>query len=173
MLVAGQILLQAVTVALLARIAVVDFRTQKITNRDVLVLAALGLAALVVQALWRIEQLQGGVWWNVWMSLIVAAVLFAALLPFWLLRKVGAGDVKLMAAAPLVAGADGMLPFALLLLVFAALTALAVKNPMLLPAPLFRHYLEHFERKGVVPFGVPIAAALIGTIALSVFVMRA
>jgi prepilin peptidase CpaA len=169
MLVAGQILLHAVVVALLLRIALVDFKTQKIINRDVLALAALGLAGLVLRALWRLENLQVDVWWNVGMSILVAVVLFLALLPFWVLRKVGAGDVKLMGAAPLVAGAEGMMVFAVLLLVFAALTALAVKNPVLLPAPLFRQYLEHFGRKGVVPFGVPIAFALIGVILLQVF----
>jgi len=166
MLETGQILLQAVMIALLARIAVRDFRTQRIANGDVLALAALGIAALVLKALWRLDQLQTGVWWNVTMSLIVAVALFALLLPFWLTRKLGAGDVKLMAAAPLVAGAEGMLAFALFLLGFALVTALLVKNPMLLPAPLFRQYLEHFERKGVVPFGVPIAAALICVVAL-------
>ena len=38
----------------------------------------------------------------------------------------------------------------------------AVLFTMLLPTPLFRQYLDHFERRGVVPFGVPIAASLIG-----------
>jgi prepilin peptidase CpaA len=88
---------------------------------------------------------------------------FVLLFPFWLLRKVGAGDVKLMAVAPLVAGGENMLTFAILLLVLAIVTVFAVRNPMLLPAPAFRQYLEHFERKGIVPFGVPIAGALIVT----------
>ena len=90
--------------------------------------------------------------------LIIALALFIVLFPFWLAKKVGAGDVKLMAAVPLVAGAENMLPFALLLMVFALITAFVVKNPMMLPSTLFRQYVEHFERKGVVPFGVPIAA---------------
>lgn len=162
MLVTAQVLLQAIIICLLVRIAVIDFKTQRIANRDVLALAALGLAVLVLVALWRQEQLRSGVWWNVWVSVLAAVALFAVLLPFWLMRKVGAGDVKLMAAAPLVAGAEGMLVFALLLLVFTLVTVAIVRNPLLLPSPLFRQYIEHLERKRVVPYGVPIAAALTG-----------
>jgi prepilin peptidase CpaA len=169
MLAVAQILIQAVVIALLARIAVVDFKTLKIANRDVLALAALGLGLLILTALWRRDQLQTGVWWHLWMSLAVAAALFVVLLPFWFLGKVGAGDVKLMAAVPLVAGAEGMLPFALLLLVFVLLTVTIVKNPLLLPGPLFKRYVEHLDRKGVVPFGTPIAAALIGSVLLRIF----
>jgi prepilin peptidase CpaA len=166
---AGGVLVTAVTLAVLARIAWVDFKTQKITNRSVLLLSGLGLAALLLDALRRLDQLQPDVWSNLAISIAAAVALFVLLFPFWLLRKLGAGDVKLMAAALLVTGADGMLAFALLLLLFAAITAVLVKNPMLLPGPLFRQYLEHFERKGVVPFGVPIAAALIGVELLRFF----
>ena len=172
MLQAAGILLQAIVIGLLIRIAIVDFKVQRIGNRDVLALAVLGLAALVIEAMRRQDLLQVDVWWNVYMSVIIAAVLFAALLPFWLLRKVGAGDVKLMAAAPLVAGAENMLPFAILLLLFATITAFFVKNPMLLPAAFFRQYLQFFERKGVVPFGVPISGALLGVEVLRALAIR-
>jgi prepilin peptidase CpaA len=172
MLQAAGILLQAVVIGLLIRIAIVDFKIQKIGNRDVLALAGVGLAALVIEAYRRLDLLQVDVWWNVYVSMIAAAVLFIALLPFWFLRKVGAGDVKLMAAAPLVAGGEYMLPFSILLMLFALITALFVKNPMLLPAPLFRQYLEYFERKGVVPFGVPIAGALLGVEVLRALAIR-
>ena len=43
---------------------------------------------------------------------------------------------------------------------------------MLLPAPLFRQYLQYFERKGVVPFGVPIAGALLGVEVLRALAFR-
>lgn len=158
----GQILVHAVVIALLIRIAYIDFKVQKITNRDVLLLAAAGAVSLVIGALQAIEQQQANPWWDVYLSLIVGAVLFVGLFPFWLLRKVGAGDVKLMAVTPLVAGAGNMLVFAVLLLLLAVLIAVFVRNPMLMPAPLFRQYLQHFERKGVVPFGVPVAGALLG-----------
>jgi prepilin peptidase CpaA len=156
MLQGGLILLQAILIALLIRIALIDFRIQRITNRDVMALAGLGTARLALLCL------QIDIWWPLLLAAIIGFVLLVALLPFWLLRKVGAGDVKLLAVSPLVAGGDNLLPFSFLLLIFATTVALLIKNPMLMPAPVFRQYLEHFERKGFVPFGVPISAALVG-----------
>jgi len=44
-----------------------------------------------------------------------------------------------------------------------------MKNPFLLPAGAFRLYIQHLDRKGVVPFGVPISVAAICTIALLIY----
>jgi prepilin peptidase CpaA len=154
------ILVKAVAVALLLRIAWTDFDTQKIKNRDVFTLAVLGVAGLALPAT------LSGSWSSLTIGLIAGAVLFIAMLPLWLLRKIGAGDVKLLAVAPLIAGGDYLFAFALLLLFFAVLTALVVKNPLLLPASVFRRYIEALDRKGVVPFGVPISASLIGVLIL-------
>lgn len=161
---AAQILIAAVTVALLLRIAWVDFTTQRIANRDALAIAALGAGGLAVTAL------QTADWWSLALAAIVSATFFLVLFPFWLAKKVGAGDVKLMISAPLVAGPEGLMAFSILLLIFAAITAFLVKNPLLLPAPAFRHYLDKLDRKGVVPFGVPIAASLIGVVLLRFWV---
>lgn len=161
MLVAASILVNAVLFALLLRIAWRDFQTQRIANGDVLALGLLGIAGLTLGAV------ADNSWWSWTVGAIAGVAMFVALLPFWLLRKLGAGDVKLLAAAPLVTGGDYLFAFALLLLLFAALTAFLVKNPILLPAPAFRHYLEHLERKGVVPFGVPISASLTGVLCLA------
>lgn len=161
---AAQILIAAMTVALLLRIAWVDFATQRIANRDALAIAALGVGGLAVTALETAD------WWGLALAAIVSAVFFLVLFPFWLAKKVGAGDVKLMAAAPLVAGSEGLMAFSVLLLIFAAITAFLVKNPLLLPAPAFRHYLDKLDRKGVVPFGVPIAVSLIGVVLLRFWV---
>jgi prepilin peptidase CpaA len=169
MLQLGSILLEAAVVALLLRVAVVDFRTQRIANRDVLALAVAGVGTILCRALWRLDQLQTGVWGELYLSLAMAAGLFLVLLPLWLMRKIGAGDVKLMAATPLVAGSSEMLTFAIFLMGFAIVTVFFVKNPMLLPAPMFREYVAHFGRKGVVPFGVPICAALLAVVALRAF----
>jgi prepilin peptidase CpaA len=161
MAMAVDIVLKAVIVALLLRVAITDFKVQKIHNRDVLLLACAGLGSLVVRALQTdfLQSLDRNPWFDLKLALAAAAALFVLLFPFWIMRKVGAGDVKLMAAAPLVAG--GNLPlFCIVLLILTVATAFAVKNPLLLPAPVFRRYLEHFDRRGVVPFGVPIAAAL-------------
>lgn len=160
MLAAASILVKAVAIALLLRIAWTDFETQKIKNRDVFALAGLGVAGLALSAA------LSGSWSTLTIGLIAGAVLLVAMLPLWLLRKVGAGDVKLLAVAPLLAGGDYLFAFALLLLFFAILTAIVVKNPLLLPASAFRRYIEVLDRKGVVPFGVPISASLIGVLVL-------
>lgn len=160
MLAAAAILVKAVAIALLLRIAWTDFETQRIKNNDVLALSALGVAGLGLAAS------SSGSWFSLTIGLIAGAVLFIAMLPLWLLRKIGAGDVKLLAVAPLISGGDYLFAFALLLLFFAVLTAVVVKNPLLLPVAAFRRYIEVLDRKGVVPFGVPISASLIGVLVL-------
>jgi prepilin peptidase CpaA len=160
MLTAAVILIRAVSIALLLRIAWLDFEKQKITNRDIFALGLLGLGGLALTAT------ATGSWTNLQIGAIAGALLFLALFPFWLLRKVGAGDVKLMAVAPLVAGGDHLFAFALGLLAFALLTIFLVKNPIFLPDPAFRKYVQVLERKNIVPFGVPISASLLAVMLL-------
>lgn len=151
----------AVIVALLVRIGVVDFRTQKITNRDVLALAALGLAWGLLRIMQTPLVLGGEAWWELGLGVVVAAALFVMAFVFWLLGKMGAGDVKLLGAAPLVAGGDDLLLFAIALMVGVLGTVAVIQNPLLLPQPFFARYIEHLDRQRVVPFGVPISAALL------------
>ena len=148
------------TVALLARIAWVDLTEQKIRNHDVVVLLGLGCISLAVG--W----FETGLLWNAATGAAAGLVIFLLLIPFWLLRKVGAGDVKLLAVAPIICGGHDLLIFSLLLLATAMLTALMISNPLLLPEGMFRRYISMMERKGVVPFGVPISGALIGVLVL-------
>ncbi|TPM15965.1 prepilin peptidase [Mesorhizobium sp. B2-3-5] len=162
MLLVEVLLLKALAIPLLARIAWLDFTTQKIANRDVLLLLCLGAGSLLLLSL------QSGSWWDMGLSAIAALVLFLALFPFWVLRKVGAGDVKLMAVVPFLVGGSDLGGFSILLLLFALATAMIVKNPFLLPQGAFRVYVQHLDRKGVVPFGVPISVASICMIALQV-----
>ncbi|TPK77070.1 prepilin peptidase [Mesorhizobium sp. B2-4-15] len=162
MLLVEVLLLKALAIPLLARIAWLDFTTQKIANRDVLLLLCLGAGSLLLLSL------QSGSWWDMGLSAIAALVLFLALFPFWVLRKVGAGDVKLMAVVPFLVGGSDLAGFSILLLLFALATAMVLKNPFLLPQGAFRLYVQHLDRKGVVPFGVPISVASICMIALQV-----
>ncbi|KAA3448764.1 prepilin peptidase [Mesorhizobium sp. SARCC-RB16n] len=155
MLLVEALLLKALAIPLLAWIAWVDFTTQKIANRDVLLLLCMGGGSLLLLSL------QSGSWWDMGLSAIGGLVLFLALFPFWVLRKIGAGDVKLLAVMPLLIGGNSLVVFTVLLLFFAVATAVLVKNPFMLPAGAFRLYVEHMDRKGIVPFGVPIAAAAI------------
>jgi len=162
MLLVEVLLLKALAIPLLARIAWLDFTTQKIANRDALLLLCLGAGSLMLLSL------QSGSWWDMGLSAIAALVLFVGLFPFWVLRKVGAGDVKLMAVVPFLVGGNDLVGFSILLLLFALATAMVVKNPFLLPQGAFRVYVQHLDRKGVVPFGVPISVASICIIALQV-----
>ncbi|MEI9422779.1 prepilin peptidase [Mesorhizobium sp. Cs1299R1N1] len=162
MLFAEVMVLHMLAVPLLARIGWLDFTTQKISNRDVLLLLCLGLGSLLLLSL------QSGSWWDMGLSALAGLLLFLALFPFWLLRKIGAGDVKLLAVVPLLIGGSGLTVFSLLLLVLALVTVLIVKNPFLLPHGAFRAYALHLDQKRVVPFGVPISLAAICTIALQV-----
>ncbi len=163
MLLAASLLMRALAAALLARIAWMDFSTQKISNRDVLLLLCFGLGSL------QLLSVRSGSWWNIGLSASAGLLLFVVLFPFWALRKIGAGDVKLMAVVPFLIGESDFIVFSGLLLLFAAATAVIVKNPMLLPQGVFRLYVQHLDRKGVVPFGVPIALASICTIALQIY----
>ncbi|KUM25674.1 peptidase [Mesorhizobium loti] len=163
LLLAASLVFKALTILLLARIAWADFTTQRISNRDVLLLLCLGLGALQFQAL------QTGSWLQMGISALGGLILFVAFFPFWLSRKVGAGDVKLMSVTPFLIGANNLAVFSILLLAFAIVTAALVKNPFLLPAGMFRHYLQHVDRKGVVPFGVPISAAAMCALGLQIY----
>lgn len=163
MLLAASLLLKALAIPLLARIAWLDFTTQKISNRDVLLLLCLGIGSL------QFMSILAGSWWDMGLSAFAGLVLFLALFPFWALRKIGGGDVKLMAVAPFLTGGKDLVVFSVLLLVFALVTAGVMKNPFLLPAGAFRLYVQHLDRKGVVPFGVPISVAAICTIVVLIY----
>jgi len=103
------------------------------------------------------------------LSAFAGLVLFLALFPFWTLRKIGAGDVKLMAVMPFLIGGSDLIVFSGLLLLFAVVTALVVKVPFMLPQTAFRLYVQYFNREGVVPFGVPISLAAICTIVFQIY----
>ncbi|MER8850140.1 prepilin peptidase [Mesorhizobium australicum] len=163
MLLAESLLLKALAIPLLAWIAWFDFTMQKIANRDVLLLLCLGAGSPLLLSL------QSGSWWDMGLSAMAGLLLFVALFPFWALGKIGAGDVKLMAVVPLLIGGHDLILFSVLLLVFALVTAAVVKIPFMLPQGAFRLYVQYLDRKGVVPFGVPISLAAICTIVLEIY----
>ncbi|MDG4887773.1 prepilin peptidase [Mesorhizobium sp. WSM4887] len=159
-LLAVSLLFKALAIPLLARIAWTDFKTQKISNPEVLLLFCLGVGSL------QLISVQAGSWWDMGLSAIAGLLLFVVLFPLWALRKLGAGDVKLMAIIPFVIGGTGLAFFSILLLLFALATAAIIRFPFMLPEGAFRIYVQHLDRKGVVPFGVPISFAAICTIVL-------
>ena len=103
-----------VLLALLCGAAVADLRGRRIPN----LMVAAGLAAGVGLAF-----ASGGAI-GAWFALKGAAAGFAMLLPFYLLRAFGAGDVKLMAAVGSFVGAWGIVVVTLLAILAAGLFAL-------------------------------------------------
>lgn len=90
---------------LLVSAAIFDVRSHRIPNRLVLAGLGFGLAYSAFVPFWG----QHGLLW----ALGGAAFGFGVLFPFWLLRMMGAGDVKLMAAVGSLLGLDDV-PMALL-----------------------------------------------------------
>jgi prepilin peptidase CpaA len=84
--------------ALLVAAAAIDWRTSRVPNA----LTFAGAAAAIVLA-----ALPGGI--GVTASLLGAACAFALLLPLWMLRITGAGDVKLFAMVGAFIGIPGVL----------------------------------------------------------------
>lgn len=107
----------ALTAAVLLYAAVTDLKRYQIRNELVLLLAGLFVVHSVLSGRWH------GMIWNVGLAVLILVVL----LYFYSQRLMGGGDVKLLAVAFLWVGVDCALPFALLLLLFASLHALAGK----------------------------------------------
>lgn len=106
----------AVLVALLVLAAVLDVRTLRIPNW----LTLTGFAAAV---LFHLSGAAGALGW--WAPLSGAALALALLLPLWMLRVMGAGDVKLMGVVGAFLGPAGLVPALLFTCVAAGVLALA------------------------------------------------
>ena len=165
-LVVGSIVLMLYAIFQLAIVGACDFRTQKIRNRDVgyLLLTGLGLRAID----WIEHSDRFGLdlsgRFNFEASIIASLALFAATFVLWLLKKVGAGDVKLLSVIPLIVGFQYSLVFAVLLMVCTLIVVFLMKQPMVLPERMFREYVASLGRFNRVPFGIPTAAATIATL---------
>jgi prepilin peptidase CpaA len=113
----GAFVAGAIYTALLAIAAIADFRVHRIPNRVVAPLAAGGLAYAVMS-----RSMAAGVGF----AAAGAVVGLLVWLPFHLLRWIGAGDVKLMAAVGAWLGAGGALRASLAGAVAAGALALAM-----------------------------------------------
>jgi prepilin peptidase CpaA len=91
--------------AVLGIACVADLRTRRIPNALVLVTFALGMAQSIVHF---------GLWQGSGRAVAGMLTGLALWLPFWLLRMMGAGDVKLFAAGAAWLGASGAVEGALL-----------------------------------------------------------
>jgi len=133
-----------VTAATLLYVAFTDLKEYQVRNELVLVLAGLFFLHAVLSGRWT------SLHWNLGFAL----VMFAVMLYFYSQRLMGGGDLKLLTVAFLWVGISCALPFAVLMLIFAALHALAAKLEWV-------HYQEVSGHKRI-PFAPSVAAALIG-----------
>lgn len=132
-----------------------DFLTQKISNRKSLYVL---IAALVLHTVYLWVTRDPG---QLVISAVLSAVIFTVLFIFWLLDKVGAGDVKLMAATVFLMHPLSLFPFMVAFAVAILAVVALMKFPVVLPEWAFRTYLKGLSDKGRLPFGVPISAAAI------------
>jgi prepilin peptidase CpaA len=166
---------------LLVYAAVIDVRSHRIPNRLVLAGLAFGLVYSAFVPFWG----KHGFLW----ALGGAAIGFGVLFPFWLLRMMGAGDVKLMAAVGSLLGLQAI-PMALLISlatssVFAIIFSLhkgklremfsnvgrmlrvgSIAMAMGAPVSVAQ---SGWNSVGKLPFAVPIAVGTIGTIVATHF----
>lgn len=108
-------------VALLAAAVLVDLRSRRIPNRLVLIGIALAFIAHAVALITGSVPLAGPDWWAPLAGLLSG---FALLMPLYLLRATGAGDVKLMAMVGAFVGAQAVLDATLYTLLAGGLLAL-------------------------------------------------
>ena len=164
------LILAIVAVGQLVVIGKRDFMTQKITNSSVGLLLLTAGAIRAVDFIAHHDQFgldRTGII-NLEASTILAVVFFSFMFVFWLMRKVGAGDVKLLSVTAFLIGFQFSMIFAILLLACTVITYAIMKQPMLLPERMFREYVASLARFEKVPFGVPISTAAVLTIAYAI-----
>lgn len=166
LLAVGSLVLMLYAVYQLGLIGAGDFQTQTIRNRDVGYLLLTGLGIRILDWMQHSDRfgldLTGR--FNFVASVVLSVSLFVVMFIFWLMKKIGAGDVKLLSVVPLVVGFQYSLIFGIALLVCGMIVVAAMKQPMLFPEWMFKEYVASLARFDRVPFGVPIAGA--GIIAL-------
>jgi prepilin peptidase CpaA len=137
-----------VTAGTLLYVAFTDLKEYTVRNELVLVLAGLFFLHAVLSGRWT------SLHWNLGLAL----VMFAVMLYFYSQKLMGGGDLKLLTVAFLWVGLSCALPFAVLMLIFAALHTLSAKLEWV-------HYQEVNGRKRIA-FAPSVAAALIGVFML-------
>jgi len=131
-------------------LALTDFKHYKIRNDVILLLVVLFFVHALLSGRWA------NIPWNIGFSLFILAILIY----LYSQNLLGGGDVKLLAVALLWVGLDCALPFALLLLIFTAIHALAARLGW-----VGSQQIGDDDRPRIA-FAPSVAAALIGTFML-------
>lgn len=142
--------------------AVGDVRHYRISNTLCLAVALGGLMLIAVQALLGAEaRLFDNPWRQLWMSLIIAGVVFAGSAGLFAAGVMGGGDVKLLTAVTLWAGPQLALMFLFITALAGGLVSLAVlvhaKRAAGAPSPIINP-LGATMTVPKVPYGLGIAA---------------
>lgn len=146
-----------VTAGVLAYAAWADLRAFKIRNELIIVLAGLFVVHAFLSGYWRTA------YWN----LLIALIVFLGMLPFYMRRGMGGGDIKLLTVSFLWVGYSCALPFSLFLLVFAGIHAAIAKSVRVGAFGARGRWINIVAADGKrVPFAPAIAASLIGTFVL-------
>jgi len=171
-----RIILWTLTLLLTVTAAAIDWRTRRIPNWLTVPGLLAGIAAHTVIPIWQ----GANVWQGAKMSLLGAGLALALLLPFVLLRAMGAGDWKLMGAVGAILGPMlflfvllGSVLGAGLMAAVQAIRAERVKETLMNMFVLvqgfvtfgFRAHSEiSLDNPGLMklPFGVAVAASTIG-----------
>lgn len=142
-------------IVVLVGIVRADIESLKITNRSVLILG-------MVYAVWAVVTGFD----TIWGDLAAGAILFTLALVMWLLRLMGAGDVKLYAVIGSLVGIELLFLYAMLLLAVSFVLVIAIQTLGRSPRSTL---LREMRTSGKVPYSVPICAAAIPTILLRIF----
>jgi prepilin peptidase CpaA len=152
------LVLSAVAVAILLRVCWTDFFDLKIWNRDLF--ALLLVTGLMLIIVWP---------WDILLRLGFGATLFCLGLIFWMLRWMGAGDVKLLGTVGCLVDSEHLFMFVLLNLIFATGMVVFLRKAetlRLIPHLAGRRAVE-LAAGGRVPFGIPIALSAIAVLVVS------
>ena len=138
------------TAAVLFYVAFTDLRHYRISNELITVLGVLFLIHSLVSGRWA------SLHWNIGFALLM----FVFMIVLYARGLMGGGDVKLLTIAFLWVGIGCALPFAVLLLVFAGVHAIAGKLGWIATQ------ISDQDGRQRIPFAPSIASALIGVFML-------
>jgi prepilin peptidase CpaA len=138
------------TAAVLLYAALTDLKHYQIRNELIAVVAGLYVLHAFLSGRWP------GIPWNAGLAILMLAVM----LYFYSQNLMGGGDVKLLAVAFLWVGIDCALPFAILLMLFAAVHAIAGKLGWV------DVQLAGEDQRARIAFAPSVAAALIAVFML-------
>jgi len=138
------------TAAVLLYAALTDLKHYQIRNELIIVLAGLYVLHAFLSGRWP------GIPWNAGLATLMLAVM----LYFYSQNLMGGGDVKLLVVAFLWVGIDCALPFAILLMLFAAVHAVAGKLGWV------DVQLTGEDQRARIAFAPSVAAALIAVFML-------